>query len=195
MVGGLIVGVLEQFGAGLISSKYKDAVAFVVILLTLFVMPHGLFGRVADREGVTMAGICERRRSLVALLALLIAVAPVLFPSNFYYEIGASIFITALAVVGLNLLMGYAGQVSLGHAGFFGIGAYAVAIGPTHFGIPSLLSLVAGLALVARHRLAGRPPDPAAQGPLPRRRHARLRLPGQPWCSPTRRAGPAGRTA
>ena len=43
-----------------------------------------------------------------------------------------------IAVVGLNLLMGFAGQVSLGHAGFFGIGAYAVAVGPTHLGVPSL---------------------------------------------------------
>ena len=33
--------------------------------------------------------------------------------------------------------MGFAGQVSLGHAGFFGIGAYAVAVGPTHLGVPS----------------------------------------------------------
>ena len=45
VVGGVIVGVIEQFSAGLISSKYKDAVAFIVILLTLFALPHGLFGR------------------------------------------------------------------------------------------------------------------------------------------------------
>src|SRR5262249_8134352 len=62
-------------------------------------------------------------------------------------EIGASIFIAALAVVGLNLLIGYAGQVSLGHAGFWGLGAYAVAIGPTYFGIPPLVCMIAGLVL------------------------------------------------
>ncbi|PLX39277.1 MAG: branched-chain amino acid ABC transporter permease [Hyphomicrobiales bacterium] len=45
IVGGLLVGLLEAFGAGYISSEYKDAVAFIVILLTLFVMPSGLFGR------------------------------------------------------------------------------------------------------------------------------------------------------
>jgi len=50
-------------------------------------------------------------------------------------------------VVGLNLLMGFAGQVSLGHAGFVGIGAYAVAIGPAHLGVPSWLSVIAGAAL------------------------------------------------
>ena len=43
-------------------------------------------------------------------------------------RIAALVLIFALAVVGLNLLMGYAGQISLGHAGFFGIGAYAIAI-------------------------------------------------------------------
>lgn len=45
VVGGLAVGLLESFSAGYISSSYKDAVAFLVILGVLFVMPHGLFGR------------------------------------------------------------------------------------------------------------------------------------------------------
>lgn len=45
VVGGLAVGLMEAFGAGYISSAYKDAIAFLVILLVLFVMPNGLFGR------------------------------------------------------------------------------------------------------------------------------------------------------
>lgn len=45
VAGGLIVGLLESFGAGYLSSAYKDAIAFVVILAVLFVMPQGLFGR------------------------------------------------------------------------------------------------------------------------------------------------------
>ena len=40
-----VLGLLEAFGAGYISSAYKDAIAFVVILLVLFVVPQGLFGR------------------------------------------------------------------------------------------------------------------------------------------------------
>ena len=45
VVGGLMVGILEAFGAGYLSSQYKDAVAFIVILAVLFVLPNGLFGR------------------------------------------------------------------------------------------------------------------------------------------------------
>lgn len=45
LVGGLLLGLLESLSAGLISSAYKDAVAFVVLLLILFVRPDGLLGR------------------------------------------------------------------------------------------------------------------------------------------------------
>jgi branched-chain amino acid transport system permease protein len=50
VAGGVILGVLESLSAGLISSGYKDAVAFVILLALLFVRPSGLFGqRAADR--------------------------------------------------------------------------------------------------------------------------------------------------
>ncbi|WP_322997122.1 branched-chain amino acid ABC transporter permease [Castellaniella sp.] len=50
VVGGLLVGILEAMGAGYISSAYKDAIPFVLILLILFFMPRGLFGgRSTDR--------------------------------------------------------------------------------------------------------------------------------------------------
>jgi branched-chain amino acid transport system permease protein len=45
VMGGLLLGLLESFAAGTISSAYKDAVAFLVILGVLFAMPQGLFGR------------------------------------------------------------------------------------------------------------------------------------------------------
>ena len=50
VVGGLLVGVLEAMGAGYVSSAYKDAIPFVLILFILFFMPRGLFGaKVTDR--------------------------------------------------------------------------------------------------------------------------------------------------
>lgn len=45
LVGGLLLGLLEALTAGYLSSQYKDAVAFIVILAVLFFMPQGLFGR------------------------------------------------------------------------------------------------------------------------------------------------------
>ena len=45
VVGGLLLGLLEQFGAGYVSSQYKDAIAIIVLLLVLLVMPSGLFGK------------------------------------------------------------------------------------------------------------------------------------------------------
>jgi len=45
LAGGLLLGVLESLSAGVLSSKFKDAVAFVVLLLVLFARPSGLLGR------------------------------------------------------------------------------------------------------------------------------------------------------
>jgi branched-chain amino acid transport system permease protein len=83
----------------------------------------------------------------LALLAVAILLLPLAFPSAYYFRVGALVWVSALAAVGLNVLMGQAGQVSLGHAGFFGIGAYAVAIGPAHLGIPPWASLPLGAML------------------------------------------------
>lgn len=82
-------------------------------------------------------------------LVVIIVVLPLLFPSAYYFRVAALVFIFAIAALGLNLLMGFAGQVSLGHAGFMGVGAYAVSIGPTHLGITPLFSFILGAALSA----------------------------------------------
>ncbi|MDY0041037.1 MAG: branched-chain amino acid ABC transporter permease [Desulforhabdus sp.] len=50
VTGGLLLGILESLGAGLISSAYKDAIAFVVLLGILFLRPAGLFGSVRVRR-------------------------------------------------------------------------------------------------------------------------------------------------
>lgn len=45
LIGGLLLGLLESLGSGLVSSHFKDAVAFLVLLLILFVRPAGLLGK------------------------------------------------------------------------------------------------------------------------------------------------------
>ncbi len=96
---------------------------------------------------MSMPGFITHRFASLGVLAVIILLLPLFFPSAYYYRVAALVFIFALAAVGLNLLMGFAGQVSLGHAGFLGIGGYAVAIGPTHLGMPSWTSLIGGALL------------------------------------------------
>jgi branched-chain amino acid transport system permease protein len=91
--------------------------------------------------------LIEHRHAPVVSVIVLALLLPLMFPSGYYYRIGALVFIFALAAVGLNLLMGFAGQVSLGHAGFLGVGAYAVAIGPTYLHLPSWICIVLGAAI------------------------------------------------
>lgn len=105
-----------------------------------------------------MTKLVRHRLAPVFAMSGLVLIAPLLFQSSYHYRVGALVLVFALAAYGLNLLMGFAGQVSLGHAGFLGIGGYAVAVGPAQFGLPSWVCLLAGAAvsgLVAL--LAGRP--------------------------------------
>jgi branched-chain amino acid transport system permease protein len=83
---------------------------------------------------------------LYVLIAILI-VLPFFIPNAFYMDLVIRMAINAVIVLGLNLLIGFAGQISLGHAGFLGIGAYASAVLPTHFGWHPLLAMGAGAAV------------------------------------------------
>ena len=105
-----------------------------------------------------MLAALRHRYGILLVLAVVIAVLPLTFPSSYYFRVAALVWVSAFAAIGLNILMGKAGQVSLGHAGFFGIGAYAVAIGPTHLGLPPLAALLLGGAISALLAfLVGRP--------------------------------------
>lgn len=78
------------------------------------------------------------------LLAGVLLLLPLVMPNAYYYDIAIRMAINAIIVLGLNLLIGFAGQISLGHAGFVGIGAYASAILPLHFGWHPLLAMLGG---------------------------------------------------
>lgn len=119
-------------------------------------------GHSPDIAGPPATGLLARLTSgklaVLLVLALLVAVPPLFFPSGFYYRVGAIVWILAIATIGLNLLMGFAGQVSLGHAGFVGIGAYAVALLPSRYGVHGIAAMVIGAALSALIAwVAGRP--------------------------------------
>jgi branched-chain amino acid transport system permease protein len=98
------------------------------------------------------------KAATLLVLAALVALTPLFFPSGYYYRVGALIFVNGIAVTGMVILTGWAGQISLGHAGFAGIGAYACALAPVHWGIPPALAVVLGAAISAGMAfLVGRP--------------------------------------
>lgn len=109
-------------------------------------------------------GRASRRRFASArlagtpLLAAIVALAPLAFPNNYAYDVAIQVALNAIMCVGLNLLVGYAGQISLGHAGFFALGGYTSAIVATRYGVPVWLSLPAACAAVgALAWLLGKP--------------------------------------
>jgi branched-chain amino acid transport system permease protein len=67
------------------------------------------------------------RRMVAAAALAMLAAAPLWMPGAFYLNILTQVLIYAVFALGLNLLVGYAGLVSLGHAGLFGVACYAVA--------------------------------------------------------------------
>lgn len=76
--------------------------------------------------------------------ALLIAglLAYPLMASNYWMFLAVLVMINIISTTGLNVLTGYTGQVSLGHAAFMAVGAYTVAFFDGRFGLPVLLNLV-----------------------------------------------------
>ncbi len=83
------------------------------------------------------------------VVALMVILIPMVAGSNFHIRMATMVFIFSIVVLGLNLLMGYAGQVSLGHAGFFILGAYSVALGPSLLGLSPWISMLGGIVLTS----------------------------------------------
>ncbi len=89
-------------------------------------------------------------RALAPLVAVgLVAVVPLLVSDRFLLRIFTFAGINALVVVGLALLFGHAGQVSLGHAAFVGLGAYACAYCTVRLGWPWLAGFAVAGTLAA----------------------------------------------
>lgn len=158
IAGGLGLGLVQQLTAGYVSSLFSNTLTLVLLLAVLIWRPGGLLGsgsprredvrEAAPQPAGTMARPAgARARALAAGGALLVAVLPLLLGST---GLVGSLVITGIlfiAVMGLDLLMGYAGQVSLGQAGFMAVGGYTAAILATRQGVPPLAATGAGIVL------------------------------------------------
>jgi len=152
-VGSLLIGIADTFGKAYFPSLALFLI-YLAMILVLLVRPQGLFGikysdvAVPSAVRITAVPITNRTRvagliALVALLALPFAV------SDYSRALITEIFIFAIFAMSLDLLLGFTGLMSLGHAAFFGLGAYAVAVLGTMFGINAWIGVAAGIALAA----------------------------------------------
>lgn len=152
VLGGVGLGVVEQIAASF-SSLYANALAFALLLGVLIWRPLGILGRASGREDTggpgPRIGMAVRLRGrggllFLAVVALVIAVLPAVLDSSATQSL-AIVGLLFISVMGLDVLMGFTGQVSLGHAGFMAIGGYTAAYLATRQHLPPLLALLVGL--------------------------------------------------
>lgn len=82
-----------------------------------------------------------------ALLAVGLLIYPLVFTGAFYHDVGVSFLLAAIAASAWNIVGGYAGQISVGHSMFFGIGAYTPLLVYTLFGWPPIAGIPVGIVL------------------------------------------------
>ncbi|MCD6585246.1 MAG: branched-chain amino acid ABC transporter permease, partial [Desulfobacteraceae bacterium] len=87
-----------------------------------------------------------RNRISYTIFSFLIILTGYFIKNPYYIQVLTFIGINTLLALGLNMLMGYAGQISLGHAAFYGIGAYGTAILTVHYNLSPWLALPAAIA-------------------------------------------------
>jgi branched-chain amino acid transport system permease protein len=101
----------------------------------------------ATRTIPTKPASGERRNRILALAVIVLMVGGALAGGGYFVYLLNLAGIFALVAIGLNLLVGFSGQISLGHAGFFAIGAYACALLSLKLGIPFWLAIPLGASL------------------------------------------------
>ena len=89
------------------------------------------------------------RLGLAALGVVALALFPVAIANPYYIHLLETIMIYAVLLFGLDIVVGYTGQVSLGHAGLFGIGAYTAGVMVTKLGTPLLVTLIGAIGVTA----------------------------------------------
>lgn len=94
---------------------------------------------------------------LGVLVAVLLVAMPLVAPSYLTFQL-TGVMAYAVAAIGLNLIIGYAGQISLGHNAFFALGAYTAALSVAHLHVHYVVSvLIAGAVTFVVGYLAGFP--------------------------------------
>ena len=157
IVGGLFLGLATHLATAYVSSLFSTAIALLVLLGVLVLRPNGflqspLKGRQDNKEPARSHGFIGQPRAGVAqisaCLALVIAlILPMVISDNGILSGIVIAGILFLALMGLDVLMGYAGQVSLGQAGFMAIGGYTAGYLSINYDLPPVAGIFVGIVL------------------------------------------------
>ena len=153
-VGSLLIGIADTFGKAYV----PDLALFFIYLLmavVLLVRPQGIFGikqgPTASAPAFNPPGPAAAPRT-ARIAALVVLAAMIVYPmlvKDYQRTLVSEIFIYAIFAMSLDLLLGYTGLMSFGHAAFFGLGAYSVVVLGVIFGLNGWLGVAAGVALAA----------------------------------------------
>jgi branched-chain amino acid transport system permease protein len=148
IVSGFALGVVE----GLTKVVWPEAsnfVIFVIMAIVLLVRPAGLFGRKIQAQNAIAAEATRRSfdfsPSARTWLTVVVAVAALAAPYVLYPTFLAKVLCFALFAGAFNLLLGYVGLLSFGHAAYFGAAAYATGWAMKNWGLSTELGLLVGL--------------------------------------------------
>ena len=131
VVGALLLGVAEAATVTYISPTWATAVPYVVIFVVLLVRPQRSHGRAAAGGRRHVSRLRSRwspEGALVAVAAVALLLYPVVSDDLYYQNMIILSLVFAIGAVGLNVISGYGGYISLGQGAFLGLGAYTLAI-------------------------------------------------------------------
>ena len=157
-LGSMLIGEADTFGKAYFPGMALFLI-YLVMAIVLLVRPQGLFGikytGVAASPAVSAVSAPATRQTRIAGLVVIAAmlVFPFLVP-NYPRALVTEIYIFAIFAMSLDLLLGFTGLMSLGHAAFFGLGAYAVAILGNLLGLSAWLGVAAGVLTAGLGALA-----------------------------------------
>jgi branched-chain amino acid transport system permease protein len=156
VIGGLVLGLAGQLATAYVSSLFSSALSLTLLLIVLILRPSGLIRGAASRRQdvrdearvwahVTRLSARATWRLGAALLAIGLALPFVVNDGL----LGALIItlILFITLIGLDVLMGYGGQISLGQAGFMAIGGYTAAYLVINNDVAPIIGIAAGMAL------------------------------------------------
>jgi branched-chain amino acid transport system permease protein len=95
------------------------------------------------------AGLRASRIGMGITLALALAAMPLVWPNPYYIHLAALIAIYSVLLLGLDIVVGYTGEVSLGHASLFGVGSYTVGVLVFKLAMPFWVTLPAAIGITA----------------------------------------------